>query len=123
IINDITEDRQGRLWVATNGVGVARLNDDLNDASSNPKKKFLNFRLNNSETANRVNAFLFDSQGNLWCATDGGLFRASVDANGPQHFELILPYEGEIAMAAFADREGRLWFGIENQLIEVEITR
>jgi len=27
-INDVTVDRQGRLWVATNGGGVARLVDD-----------------------------------------------------------------------------------------------
>jgi ligand-binding sensor domain-containing protein/signal transduction histidine kinase len=119
IINDITEDRNGHLWVAMNGGGVARLNDEPNDSSADPTHRFTNFPINDYGRANRVNSFLFDSQNNLWCATDGGLFRARVDANGPHNFELIVPYEGETAMAAFADRQGRLWFGMENQLIEV----
>lgn len=113
IVNDIAEDRRGHLWVATNGGGVARLNED------GGAQKFVSFKIGNSAPANRVNAFLFDSQNRAWCATDGGLFRAIVDQNGAHDFQLIVPYEGEISMAAFADRQGRLWFGIDTQLIEV----
>lgn len=119
IINDITEDRTGNLWVATNGGGVARLNNDARTSQSGAREKFTNFRINESLRANRVNAFLFDSHNNIWCATDGGLFRAAVDAGGPHNFAEIVPYEGEIGMSAFADHSGRLWFGMDNQLIEV----
>jgi len=122
IINDIAEDRQGRLWVATNGGGVARLIDDREASSStqsNPKRKFISYRIGDSVFSNRVNALLFDSQNNLWCATDGGLYRAANGQNGDLKFEMIVPYQGETNMVAFADRQGRLWFSIEKELIEI----
>jgi len=122
IINDIAEDRQGRLWVATNGAGVARLIDDreaMQATGSNSRQKFIGFHINDSVRANRVNALVFDAANNLWCATDGGLFRGVADQSGNYKFQLVVPYEGETSMVAFADHLGRLWFGIENDLIEI----
>ena len=122
IINGIAEDRQGRLWVATNGGGVARLIDDSLTSSSkqsNPGQKFVSFRVGESVVSNRVNALLFDSQNNLWCATDGGLYRAATTQDADIKFEMVVPYHGETSMAAFADSHGRLWFGIEDELIEI----
>jgi ligand-binding sensor domain-containing protein/signal transduction histidine kinase len=122
IINDITEDRQGRLWVATNGGGVARLIDDGKPSpsmQSGGRQKFISFRVGDSVPSNRVNALLFDSRNNLWCATDGGLYRGATEQPGRLKFEVVVPYQGETSMAAFADRRGRLWFGMENELIEI----
>ena len=122
IINAITEDRQGRLWIATNGGGVARLIDGDQTSSSmqsRPPQKFISYRVGDSGPSNRVNALLFDSQNNLWCATDGGLYRAATEQDSNLKFERVVPYEGETSMAAFADRHGRLWFGIESELIEI----
>jgi ligand-binding sensor domain-containing protein len=45
LINDITEDRRGRLWVATNGGGVSRFVDEP-DAGALPteaRRKFVSF--------------------------------------------------------------------------------
>jgi len=125
IINDITEDRQGRLWVATNGAGVARLIDESltpyvqGKPSANARPKFVSFRVSDSAVSNRVNALLFDFQNNLWCVTDGGLYRASTGHDDALEFEVILRRKTETRMAAFADSHGRLWFGIENELIEI----
>src|SRR5215831_19383395 len=120
IINDIVEDRHGRLWVATNGGGIARLNDDRGISSgSTAGKRFTAFHLSDWNRANRVNAMVFDSQNNLWCATDGGLYRGSVDQSGRPDFNLVVPFTGENHMVAFADRQDRLWFGMRNDLIEV----
>jgi ligand-binding sensor domain-containing protein/signal transduction histidine kinase len=122
IINAIAEDRQGRLWVATNGGGVARLIDDSPTSStvqSRGGQKFLSFRISDSLPSNRVNAILFDAENNIWCATDGGLYRAANGQSGDLKFEMIVPYQGETSMVAFADRQGRLWFGIEKELIEI----
>lgn len=118
IINAIAEDRLGRLWVGTNGGGIARLIDERSSSRA-AGKVFLNFRVGDSAPSNRVNALLFDNQNNLWCATDGGLFRSPMTQTGDLKFELIVPYEGEISMVAAADHLGRLWFGIANQLIEI----
>jgi ligand-binding sensor domain-containing protein/signal transduction histidine kinase len=63
--------------------------------------------------------FLFGSQNELWCATDGGLYRSLNEKNGELKFELVVPYEGETSMVAFADHRGRLWFGMDKELIEI----
>ena len=122
IINDITEDRNGAIWVATNGGGIARLIDD-NQASavmqSGARQKFVSYRVGDSPVSNRVNALLFDSRNDPWCATDGGLYRGAYGKNGDFAFAMIIPKQTEIKMAAYADHSGRLWFGIQNELIEV----
>jgi ligand-binding sensor domain-containing protein/signal transduction histidine kinase len=138
IINDITEDRHGRLWVATNGGGVACLIDDPREVSSSDplksalaktapagsaqgvRRKFINFRVGDSPHSNRVNALLFDADDNLWLATDAGLYRGSAGSSGALQFELIAPQKPTISQrVAFADRRGRLWFGMENKIIQV----
>ena len=117
IVNDITEDRYGRLWVATNGGGIARLIDDQSSGGSQ-KQKFVSFKVGGSAPANRVNAIIFDFTNTLWCATDGGLFRA-VDQPGAPQFQLVVPYEGETGMKAAIDHQGRLWFALDRELIEI----
>src|SRR5436190_1389679 len=73
--------KQGRIWVATNGAGVALF---LGDSEGKSAKKFKNFLIVNDGKAedlkryNAVNRMLVDSQNDLWVLTDGGLFRASL---------------------------------------------
>src|SRR5499427_8354756 len=138
IINDITEDRRGRLWVATNGGGVARLIDDPREvpspdpfksasaksasakSASGVRRKFFNFRVGDSPNSNQVNALLFDAEDNLWLATDDGLYRASAGSRSDLQFELIARQKPSINQrVAFADRGGRLWFEMENEIIQV----
>ena len=115
ITGDISEDRQGRLWVATNG-GVARLVDaDAQVAGRAVRRKFISFKVGATLGANRVNRLLFDARGDLWCATDVGLYRARAD-DSPK-FETIIR-DGWVH-AVLDDRRGRLWFGVDNELIEV----
>src|SRR5215831_18074717 len=103
IINDITEDRQGRLWVATNGGGVARLIDDPQaslsiqaEPVSGVRRKFVSYRVGDTANSNHVNALLFDSRNNLWCATDGGLYRGVTGQNGDLKFEVVVPHQKEV---------------------------
>lgn len=127
-INGITEDREGRIWVATNGGGVSRFIDDPQEApslrhrepASAARQKFIGYPVGNSTESNRVNRLLFDAEGRLWCATDVGLYRGIPGSNGEIRFEVIAPHEpsGD-RMAAFADSQGRLWFGVANDMIEV----
>jgi ligand-binding sensor domain-containing protein/two-component sensor histidine kinase len=125
IINAIAEDRQNRIWVATNGGGVARLIDDppaspsvQTETSPGVRQKFISFRVGDSAASNRVNALVFDSQNNLWCATDGGLYRAATEQNSDLKFEVI-EADRVLDQIAFADHHGRLWFGMQNELIEI----
>ncbi|MGH9939881.1 MAG: sensor histidine kinase [Blastocatellia bacterium] len=128
IINDIDEDRRGRLWVATNGGGVARLIDNPREevaarqAGSTPdaRRRFISFRVGASLESNRVNALLFDPADNLWLVTDAGLYRAATEPPGELQFKLVAPLSPTVIRgAAFADRHGRLWFGLKYELIQV----
>ncbi|HEY3135071.1 MAG TPA: two-component regulator propeller domain-containing protein [Blastocatellia bacterium] len=127
VVNAITEDQQGRLWVATNGGGVSRLIDDPREASAlkrdepaTARHKFESFRVGESDHSNRVNAMLFDSDNNLWCATDDGLYRARIENGGLSSFEQVVPHNPvAAAMTALADTRGRIWFGLSDELIEV----
>jgi ligand-binding sensor domain-containing protein len=121
IINAIAEDRMGHLWVGTNGGGVARLIDDPHSPSSDsstPRPKFISFRVGDSSLSNRVNSLVFDSRNNLWCATDGGLYRAFIGQETELNFEAVVSESVEMD-AAFADSHGRLWFGMPNALLEI----
>ena len=128
VINALAEDRQGRLWIGSNGSGVARLIDDPREvlalsqtqSAATTKPKFVSYRVGDSPSSNRVNALLFDASNNLWCATDDGLYRAAASERGDLKFEVVVPHrETATEMAAYTDSHGRLWFGIENELIEV----
>lgn len=127
-INDITEDRDGRLWVATNGGGVSRFVDDPPEptsmdpsgSSNSPARRFISITVGETASSNRVNALVFDSNNTLWCATDVGVYRAAPGREGPLRFELVHPHpQGMFMMKAFADRQGHLWFAMPNQLMQV----
>lgn len=125
-INCVVEDHEGRIWIATNGGGIARLiNDQNKKANADPKekpgdanKKFITLNVGASQSSNRVNKLLFDSHGFVWCLTDAGVFRAST-SNNDISFELFIADNGA-SQAAFEDTAGRLWLGLENDLVEVE---
>jgi ligand-binding sensor domain-containing protein len=124
ITNHVTEDRQGRLWVATNGGGVARLLEEPPSVGANHAaaqrtggNKFVSFPVGDTPESNHVNRMLFDSQQNLWCLTDGGLYRAALTDPNLKFTAVASSNRG--AFKALADRRGRLWFGVANELIEV----
>jgi ligand-binding sensor domain-containing protein/signal transduction histidine kinase len=118
LINAIVEDRQGRLWVGTWGSGVARLVDYPEDdpasgqtnSTQKPRKRFVTFPAG----GNNITGLVVDGDGALWCVA-GGLYRAALDYAGDPRFELVVPGDG----VAFADRQGRLWFGTTNQLFQI----
>ena len=59
---------------------------------------------------------MFDARGDLWCATDHGVYRAHPDGDDVEFTAVIR--DGK-ANALLEDRRGRLWFGVDNELIEV----
>jgi ligand-binding sensor domain-containing protein/signal transduction histidine kinase len=66
-VNDFVETRAGERWVATNGAGVHRLDPVSARFEAHP--------VGEGTASNRVNALLEDQRGQLWAATDDGLFR------------------------------------------------
>lgn len=123
VINFIAEDGGGRLWVATNGGGIALLNDaktfsaNVEGQDQPPSKLFSMFPIDSSRESNRVNQILFDSRGTLWSSTDRGIYRATF-VKGVPNFQLILSSEHECHGAA-EDGNGNLWFGSGSEMIEI----
>jgi ligand-binding sensor domain-containing protein len=125
-VNHIAVDRSGRLWVATNGGGVARLMDEP-PKNENPsaRKKFVSFSIEEGGEKNQVNSvnqILFDAENRMWCLTDNGLFRARRIEVAERDFELVVARNRDFpyaAHAALADSRGRLWFGSDNQAIQI----
>lgn len=114
VINFVTEDRRGRLWVATNGGGVARLLDNEPESvSALPQKKFVSYLIGNTTAQNAINSMVFDTDNSLWCLTDAGLFRGREDSAGNFAFELIEECTQPIVQSpVLADSHGALWFGL-----------
>jgi len=119
LVNDVTEDRLKRLWVATNGAGVARL---LNKTAEHPadRSRFASFSIGDRLGANKVNRLLFDRENRLWGVTDDGLYRAtSIEVHAGAFERVVAGTSPHAHEAALIDRRGRLWFGINEQLVEV----
>lgn len=68
IINDIKEDADGNLWIATWGGGLDMFNFE--------KDEFVHHKFNSEDTSSistdHINKLLFDANGDLWIATEGG---------------------------------------------------
>jgi len=117
LINDIAVDAGGRVWVATNGSGVARFVDDPADRASSAGAiagdRFQSFRIGPDTPSNQVNAVVFADEA-MWCATDRGLFRADLSKTGDPVFTRV-GRSAEPVVRAFKDSRGRLWFATEDR--------
>jgi signal transduction histidine kinase/ligand-binding sensor domain-containing protein len=122
IINSVAEDKQGRLWAATNGGGVSLLIDsqtpNAKELNVKANEKFISFRVSDNLYANLVNRIRFDSQNNLWCLTDFGFYRASLNDIANLKFEPVVEKLSGNSNALIEDSRGRIWFGLHNELFE-----
>lgn len=81
----------------------------------------MSYRTGPNVLPNRVNKLLFDSQNNLWCLTDDGLYRCPASALEHPRFERIPGREAHafVPRATLVDRWGWLWFGTGDGLIQI----
>jgi ligand-binding sensor domain-containing protein/two-component sensor histidine kinase len=135
-VGSIAEDAQGHLWFATNA-GIARFEDQrLGSGTHNESgqgysatARFTSFSLGQlgdpverRQANNRVNNIFFDDKGNMWCGTDGGIFRArGLSAQAEPEIELIAPVDRSRARGGmvFGDSNGRIWANIDDGLVQI----
>lgn len=120
-IYDIVEDRDGSLWIASNGGGLARM-----DVHS---ETFTSYRHEpgNSKTVsdNVIRKLLLDPDGTIWLGTLG----SGVDRFDPQqgviaHYQFSTPENPDKdvndVFALHRDLSGRLWIGTNNGLVQLD---
>lgn len=114
-VSDILQARDGTYWAATPD-GLAQFQPNAPEA-----KKFKVYRPGDGEERH-INAIYQDRAGEIWCGTDGGLFR--LHASGGSWILEALPraindakpiaYPGVIFI--FEDSRGDLWIGTRGAL-------
>lgn len=111
-IQDITEDKSGNIWIATQVGGINKF-----DVRKEQFTRFLhNNRNPNSISSNAVNRIKFDAEYNLWIATrDGGLNYYDIKNN---HFKHFLHSDSDLKSisdnnitALLEDDKHQLWAG------------
>lgn len=116
-IDTLIEDKDGVLWVGSNGGGL--------HSFDRKTKKFTSYLPDSNNpfsiTSNKIRAFYLDKEGNLWIGTlGGGLNRYDKDSgrfysyrynsNDPNSIS------SDLVRAFSEDKEGNLWVGTESGL-------
>ena len=108
---DIDEDRQGRLWLSTQGGGLWRYD--------HAKGKLQQYRHADKDAASlpddQVNSAIVDESGRLWVATLGGLCR--YDA-GADRFEPVHLDASTQNVLAIVESDGALWLTTDRGIVK-----
>ncbi len=111
-IQDIKEDKNGNLWIATQLGGINKL-----DVRHDKFTRFLNDAKNpNSISSNAINKIAFDRNDNLWIATqEAGLNWFSYKENKFKRYFHSEANQNSISgnsvTSVFIDSKNRLWVG------------
>jgi len=112
-IQDIQEDDEGHLLLATWGDGVIKL---FFDPQRREYTESFTFSMTNGMNNNFVKDILTDSEGNYWFATYGGGVSSLVDESMVFYDLSTIGFQDNKAHSVFSTKES-LWVGLENGLI------
>ena len=99
---DIDEDRDGRLWVATQGDGIWQ----YNPADGQLKSFHHDSENSTSLSHSMVNCIFIDGKERIWVATQGGLCRYDEQRQCFQRIWLNVPRRG---ISSITEQQGVLW--------------
>lgn len=110
-IFNITEDKTGAVWLATDGGGVFRFRSETDYDIFNKESGLV---------SNYCYLILNDRENNIWIAHRDGLSRFILKTG------MVLPFQGGVEFplkettmnAAFLDNEGNIWFGTQHGAIK-----
>jgi ligand-binding sensor domain-containing protein len=112
MIYDISEDAEGRIWIASVNGGVTSFNK--------PTNSFETYRFKsdneNGISSDRIMSIFCDSKSNIWIGTiDRGVDLFDFDKNSFQHYRHVPSARSSIGNGAifsiFEDLGGNIWFG------------
>lgn len=99
-------DGSGRLWLATNQSGVARVDDP---ASERPR--FRVYSMAKGLSSNNVRCLTEDSAGRIYLGTVRGVDRLDPETGAVRHYTTGDGLANDFVTTALRDRSGALWFG------------
>ena len=110
-IRNVHEDRNGNLWMGTNGLGVAYFNGQSINYFSN-KVGF---------NGQQITGISEDTEGNLWFSTDQGIVHCILDTGDHTKHKFInysdtTIFKGQQFWSVYADSKSIIWAGAANGL-------
>lgn len=100
----LLKDREGDLWIGTQGQGIVHIRDGRTDR----------FSASDGLSSNIVFHIFQDREGNLWAVTRGGLDKFTKPAVATMVSKQGLSNDG--VNSVLTDHEGRLWVGTRSGL-------
>lgn len=104
-VTDLRVDGLGRLWIATGGDGLGRL-----DAPASSSPRFVRLTTREGLSSNELRCLTEDRWGRIYAGGAKGIDRLDRD-NRVDHFTTLDGLASNLVDAAATDREGRVWFG------------
>jgi ligand-binding sensor domain-containing protein/two-component sensor histidine kinase len=108
---DIYLDRKGRLWLASAGGGLYRVDDP-----SAERPAFKRYTIEDGLGSNRLTSITEDDFGNIYIATRRGVDRLNPETSEVKHYTVADGLGSTEILSAYRDRKGNLWFGCFNGL-------
>jgi signal transduction histidine kinase len=110
-IRNIHRDRSGRLWLASDGGGLIRV-----DNTSAEQPTFVSYTTTQGLSSNNTEVITEDIHGRLYVGGAHGLDRFDPATGRVRHFTTADGLAPGIFRAAFRDHNGVLWFGMTGGL-------
>jgi signal transduction histidine kinase/ligand-binding sensor domain-containing protein len=117
-VTDLHVDARGRLWIATEGGGLVRL-----EAPDARAPRFVRLTTRNRLASDEIRCLAEDQWGRIYLGGSKGIDRLDPDTVRVDHFTTLDGLASNLVDTARRDRQGRVWFGTRHGLSELAPVR
>ena len=115
MVNHITEDHEGRIWVSSANGGIVRVEGNPADSAS------LRYRQYTTPYTN-ITACFEDSRHRLWAICARGLLKYQIEKDCFESVSQTLHIVGKKVLAINEDQHGSLWLATDGALVCLDVT-
>jgi ligand-binding sensor domain-containing protein/two-component sensor histidine kinase len=108
LIRALFLDHAGRLWVASDRDGIARM-----DVLEGEHPSFVKYTIADGLASNSISCITEDKLGRMYFGTARSLDRFDLETNRIRHYTKADGLASNAVRVALRDREGALWFGTD----------